>query len=308
MEGPQFWILRLGELTLKSRPVRKHFQNSMEQGMLELAINAGIDLHIEHKGALAIASSHSPTEAVEDVFCHCFGLQSVERSIMCPAEPAEVAKVALSIDEDKGTPRTFGVATKRSGVKGDWGSQDFSGMIGHHMLEGDESLSVNLGNPDYPVRVILTKNEAWLLQQKVNCPSGLPIGVQGLVKARIDSRDICLSAWQLMRRGCRIVAVEGSLEEYLEQLAKWDSTISSPQLALRSKSGPGRNRGIIWGRIGNEIEVQLPEGAKNTPFSTLDPMCAWSESEKEQLFAHICNPTSCARPSYDNDMLTAWIA
>ena len=40
---PHFWILRLGEMTLKSRPVRRHFQSCMEQSLLDLALLAGID-------------------------------------------------------------------------------------------------------------------------------------------------------------------------------------------------------------------------------------------------------------------------
>ena len=137
------------------------------------------------------------------MLCHCFGLQSADRAIPTSPDPEEIAKIALESDPDFGKKRTFGVATKRSGAKGEWGSQDFSAEVGHHMLEGDGKLSVNLSNPDFPVRVILTKQQAWLLAEKINCPGGLPIGVQGLVLAKISNEADMLNAWQLMRRGAQ---------------------------------------------------------------------------------------------------------
>jgi len=305
---PHFWILRLGEMTLKSRPVRRHFQSCMEQSLLDLALLAGIDLHIEHIGALIIASSHSEVGEVEEVLCHCFGLQSVDRAIPCSPDPEEIAKIALESDPDFGKKRTFGVATKRSGAKGEWGSQDFSAEVGHHMLEGDGKLSVNLGNPDFPVRVILTKQQAWLLAEKINCPGGLPIGVQGLVLAKISNEADMLNAWQLMRRGCRMVVQEHSDEGLLAILAAWDSTITDAKKALHSRSGPGRARGEIWGRIGDTVVVDEVKEGKNTPSSLLEPMCGWTTSEMAALSEHIRNPTTAMRPSYDNDLLTSWIA
>ena len=308
VEKPHFWILRLGEMTLKSRPVRRHFQSRMEQDLLDLALRAEIDLHIEHIGSLIIASSHSEVGEVEEVLCHCFGLQSVDRAIPCPPTPGEVANIALETDSRFGEERTFGVATKRTGAKGEWGSQDFSGMVGHHMLEGDGTLSVNLSNPDYPVKVILSKQQAWLLAQKVNCPGGLPIGVQGLVLAKISSEEVMLGAWQLMRRGCRMVVQEHSDEALLAILAGWDSTITDAKKALHSRSGPGRARGEIWGSIGEVDTSEVMKDGKNTPISVLNPMCGWSEEEMVALGEHIRNPTRAKRPSYDNDLLTSWIA
>ena len=309
---PHFWILRLGEMTLKSRPVRRHFQRSMEQSLLDLALRAGIDLHIEHIGSLIIASSHCEYGEVEEVLCHCFGLQSVDRAIPCSASPVEVAKTALESDLDFGKKRTFGVATKRSGAKGEWGSQDFSAEVGHYMLEGDGTLSVNLSNPDYPVRVILTKQKAWLLAEKINCPGGLPIGVQGLVLAKISNEADMLGAWQLMRRGCRIISQEQSDEGLLAILSSWDSTITDAKKAIKSRSGPGRSTGEIWGRIGDvevkdEVKDEVKVG-KITPASKLQPMCGWTPEEMSALGAHIRNPTTAIRPSYDNDLLTSWIA
>jgi len=306
---PHFWILRLGEMTLKSRPVRRHFQRCLEQCLLDLALTADIDLHIEHSGSLIIVSSHSEISEVENVLSHCFGLQSVERTIPCPADPESVASIALKIDEKFGTERTFGVQTKRSGNKGEWGSQDFSGNVGHHMLEKDSALSVNLSNPDYPVRIILTRENAWLLSKKIICPGGLPVGVQGLVMAKISNEIDMMGSWQMMRRGCRIVAHESSDNNLIQILSKWDSTILDPEKSRKSRSGPGRGHSRIWGIIGdvraNELSV---EEESKTPISILEPMCGWTSTELSALGKHIRDPIKSMRPGYDNEILTAWIA
>ena len=296
-------------MTLKSRPVRKHFQRCLEKCLLELAMQANIDLQIENKGSLIVVSSHSETKYVENVLQHCFGLQSVERTIPCPAIPEEVAKTALENDHNFGNSRTFGVQTKRSGPKGEWGSQDFSGQVGFHMLENDKHLSVDLDEPEFPVRIILTKSNAWLLCEKITCPGGLPVGVQGLVMAKISSEIEMMGSWQMMRRGCRIVADQESDSELLNILAEWDSSILDPKSATKSRSGPGRGHSSIWGKIGDVDENMLViENGKNTPVSSLEPLCGWNEVELNYLGKHIRNPVENMRPSYANDMLTSWIA
>lgn len=311
--GAKFWLLRFGELAIKSRPVRQHFQRTLERSLEDLAIQANIDLMLEKSGTHSVAVSHSEAEVVEDVLRHCFGLVAADPARPCEADPEAIAELALKHDPRAGEKRTFGVRTKRSGPKGKYSSQEFSGSVGHFMLQKDDGLSVNLSNPDYPVVVNLTNSKSWLLGERVRGPGGLPHGVQGKVLARISNERDMLGAWQLMRRGCRIIPQDGSNSELLEILAKWDPTVINAEKAHKANSGPGRNRAGLWGAIGMnfaEVVAANPpiEGRKHTPLSNLDPLCAWTELELTALGKHVRSPSSFENPSADGETLMAWIA
>ena len=150
---------------------------------------------------------------------------------------------------------------------------------------------------------------AWLLSKKIICPGGLPVGVQGLVMAKISNEIDMMGSWQMMRRGCRIVAHESSDNNLIQILSKRDSTILDPEKSRKSRSGPGRGHSRIWGIIGdvraNELSV---EEESKTPISILEPMCGWTSTELSALGKHIRDPIKSMRPGYDNEILTAWIA
>jgi len=311
-KGAKFWLLRFGELSIKSRPVRQHFQRVLERSLEDLAIQADIDLILEKSGTHIAAVSHSSSEVVEDVLRHCFGLVAADPARPCAADPEAIADLALQHDSRVGEKRTFGVRTKRSGPKGKYSSQEFSGAVGHFMLQKDETLSVNLSNPESPVVVNLTNSKAWLLGDRIKCPGGLPHGVQGKVLARIISEKDMLGAWQLMRRGCRIIPQDGSNQDLLAILAKWDPTVESAEKANKASSGPGRNKASLWGAIGMdfaEVVAANPpvEGRKHTPLCNLDPLCGWTEHELSVLAKHVREPSAYPNPSADGKTLLAWI-
>lgn len=311
--GPNHWLLRFGELSLKSRPVRSRFQKALIASLLDLAIQNDIDLVVNHIGQLHVASSNSEVEIVEDVLRHCFGLVAADPATSYEINPEKVAQAALQADPRRGEERTFGVRTKRSGQKGEYTSQSFSGEVGYHMLQGDDSLSVNLRHPDVPVKVTLTAQHAWLLGDRVVGAGGLPTGVQGRVLVKLSSERDMLGAWQLMRRGCRAVPLPDSDEELLAVLSRWDPVLKEDEEVSRRRSGPGSGNSGVWGVIGMSIEeaeeyAPLPIGAKNTPMATLDPLCGWNDAEIQRLGEHVRNPSQFPAPGADREALNAWIA
>ena len=293
----QAWILRYGELGLKSRVVRRQFQRALSNNMESLAVNANVSLIQDRIKSMEVVTSDSKKEDVDDLLCHVLGVVAVDpaKVISESITPDLVAKAILEDDPRVGKKRTFGVRTKRVGPKGEYSSQQYSAEIGAGMCSLDDSLSVNLTNPDIWVRLVLEPERVWLLGNRIPSAGGLPPGVQGDVLCKVIDEKSLLSAFLIMRRGSRLVPVDGCDEELLEILRKWDPFLGRRSI-VKNPSGEKRWR-HPWGVVGISAEegeslVQRRENdVKTVPLSTLEPLCGWIDSEINDLSKHIREPS-----------------
>jgi adenylyl- and sulfurtransferase ThiI len=156
-----------------------------------------------------IISSSAPIAVVEDLLCHVFGVAALDRVVVLCDElnPSEVAKSFLSRDEKVGKARSFGVRVRRVGESKQWNSQSFSAAVGSALQAGDDSLSVNLREPDMWVKLIMEHDRVSLVEKRIQGAGGLPSGVQGDVLIQIKNRDDMLGAFLIMRRGTRLIPV-----------------------------------------------------------------------------------------------------
>ena len=252
------WILRFGELGLKSRPVRRAFQKALRRNLEQLAINSNTPMIHELIRQQEIISSSAPIAVVEDLLCHILGVVAIDRVVVLCEEvtPSVVAKAYLSRDDNEGKARTFGVRVRRVGENKEWNSQTFAGAVGAALLAEDDSLSVNLREPDMWVKLIMENDRVSLVEARVNGAGGLPAGVQGDVLVQIKSRDDMLAAFLIMRRGTRLIPVLDCEQQYIEMLSKFDPFIGSRSYA---KDEVGRKiQRPAWGVLGLTKEQAAP--------------------------------------------------
>ena len=306
----QAWILRYGELGLKSKIVRRQFQRALKVNMERLAFNSGISIFKDQIKTMDVMRSDSSAEETENLLCHVLGVVAIDpaKVISDTIDPETVAKAILADDPKAGIPRTFGVRTRRVGPRGKYSSQQYSGELGGALGEIDESLSVNLTNPDMWVRVVMEPEKVWLLGDRITAPGGLPPGVQGDVLCKIDDERSLLSAFLIMRRGSRLIPVEGSDEKLLSILRDWDPRLGRHSI-VHDSNGEKRWR-HPWGVVGlsadeGESMVKRRESdVKTVPISTLEPLCGWTDDEIEDLSKHIRMPNK--HPCMPN--LEAWVS
>ena len=303
------WILRFGELGLKSRPVRSAFQKALRRNLEQLAINSNTPMIHELIRQQEIVSSSAPISVVEDLLCHVLGIVALDRVVVLCDDltPSVVAKSFLSRDDKFGKARTFGVRVRRVGEIKEWNSQTYAAALGTALLAEDDSLSVNLREPDMWVKLIMERDRVSLVEERVNGAGGLPAGVQGDVLIQIKNRDDMLGAFLIMRRGTRLIPVLDCDEDLVKMLSKFDPFIGSRSHA---KDEVGRRiQRPAWGVLGLTTEQAAPfvekraDAVKTTPLSTLEPLCGWSEEEKIALLNHMEQP-SIHIPHPD---LTSWI-
>ena len=306
----QAWILRYGELGLKSKVVRRQFQRALKVNMERLAFNSGISIFKDRLKTMDVMRSDSSAEETENLLCHVLGVVAIDpaKVISDTIDPGTVAKAILANDPKAGIPRTFGVRTRRVGPRGKYSSQQYSGELGSALGKIDESLSVNLTNPDMWVRVVMEPEKVWLLGDRITAPGGLPPGVQGDVLCKIDDEHSLLSAFLIMRRGSRLIPVEGSDEKLLSILRDWDPRLGRHSI-VHDSNGEKRWR-HPWGVVGlsaDEGESMVKRrgsDVKTVPISTLEPLCGWTDGEIEDLSKHIRMPNE--HPCMPN--LEAWVS
>ena len=112
----QAWILRYGELGLKSRIVRRQFQRALSNNMEGLAINANVSLIEDRIKSMEVVTSNSSADEVEDLLSHVLGVVAIDPASVISEEitPEIVAHSILEKDSMKGQNRSFGVRTKAS--------------------------------------------------------------------------------------------------------------------------------------------------------------------------------------------------
>ena len=292
----QSWILRFGELGLKSKVVRRSFQRSLRKNLLRLAENSSVPLIRDRLRDSDVIYSSAPTEIVEDLICHGLGIVAIDRVVELSTDhdPELISKLLLERDERIGQQRTFGVRIKRLGKKGEWDSQSYACALGAALIEQDPSLVVDLSNPEWWVKIILEPSRVSLIEKRIQGPGGLPAGAQGDVLAQLQTKEDAMSSFLIMRRGSRVIPIMDSKPEFIELLLKWD-----PFLGVRSRTKYEAEQMFqrpAWGVVGLTIEqakphVQRREGAiKTTPLSTLEPLCGWNDSEKTAQWKHLNDP------------------
>jgi len=293
--APKAWILRYGELGLKSRVVRRQFLRALTKNLEQLAINSQITIVKDRVRTMEVVTSSSQSDDAENLLCHVLGVVAIDPAeIIAETIDADtVAAAILAKDSLTGTKRTFGVRTRRLGPKGKYGSQDYCREIGSAMCEQDSNLSVNLTNPDIWIRLVLEPERVWLMSERIEGAGGLPPGVQGDVLCRVVDEESLLSAFLIMRRGSRLIPIDGCDEEFIGILRLWDPFIGLPTKE-KTRKGSTRER-HPWGVVGMTVEegeklINRKEGEKMTPLSTLTPLCGWTDVEKMNLRKHIDEP------------------
>ena len=283
------WILRFGEITLKSRPVQKQFNRALFHNLYAIAYKREISLKVERFGALHLVISDAEPEEVEQVLSRVLGIVAIDRvRIICDDnKPDEIAKFVLENDDKFGKKRTFGVQTKRLGTNYNWNSQSFSAAVGSEMLQRDPILSVDLSNPEMSVKLIIEPERVWLLGEKIRGVGGLPSGVQGDVLCMLKEEKDTLNSFLAMRRGCRLIPMEGSDQTAIDTLSQWDPFIGKPTDKSKKPTG------VIGATIEEAEEfIAREEGDKIVPICSLNSLCAWTDSEISHLKKHIHQPLS----------------
>lgn len=290
------WVVKMGEVLLKSRPVRRFMTKALRKHLIAQAEVRGAKISVtNYQGMFFVDLEDGEIEVVEDALRHTFGIIFAEPMNRYPIDLKAVAAAAIG-DAPTEAGATFAVRCKRHGERQEWNSQTFAAALGAEILALAPHLKVNLGKPEWEVRVALFPDEVALLGERVVCPGGLPTGVQGLVSADLVTERDYLAAWLVMRRGCRLKPGEDADPRLIAKIGAWDPSHLDAQWAGKLATAPGPGHiGKIWGRVAADLFRSQAESSQNDKerigseqpetegMAHLEPLVGWSQEELAKL-------------------------
>lgn len=219
------FLVRYGELALKSPPVRREFESHLRRNILEQFVREGITsrLRSDH-GHLYVEADDA--EGARRVLKRVFGVTSISAVEEVTSDRVTIRDRLLVLAEPRLTPGArFAVRARRTGQH-PFTSQELARDLGSDILEkfADRHLVVDLDRPDVELFVEVRGPRTYLYFDRTNGPGGLPLGVAGPLAALVDGPRGALGAYLMMKRGCRvsIVALPSGESLVRETLARFD--------------------------------------------------------------------------------------
>jgi len=202
------FLIRYGELALKSPPVRREFESSLRRNILDQFVREGITgrLRADH-GHLYVEVDDG--ERAGRVLKRVFGITSVSEVHEVPSDRNVIRDRLLELSEPRLAPGArFAVRARRTGQH-PFTSQELARDLGGDVLErfADRKLSVDLDDPDVELFVEVRGPRTYLYFDRMVGPGGLPLGVAGRLVALVDGPRGALGAYLMMKRGCRVALV-----------------------------------------------------------------------------------------------------
>jgi len=145
-------------------------------------------------------------DAVRDRLRRVFGVGNFARA---GRAPLDVEAIAARILEDLGDQQaaTFRVSARRADKRFPLTSPEIEREVGGRIKEA-RGWTVNLAHPELTIHVEALTDEAFYFFGKVRGAGGLPVGASGKVVCLLSGGiDSPVSAWRMMRRGCRVLFV-----------------------------------------------------------------------------------------------------
>ena len=209
-------LIRYAEIGLKSAPVRRRFESTLKDNMLNMLMNDGVEALVTNKGARFYVEA-TDIDAAARSLRKVFGIASMSVAEECTSKMDDMCQTAAGYSKGRlSEGESFAVKARREGSQG-YTSLDMGREIGSaiFLANEDKGVKVDLTDPDKIFYVEARDNRAFIFQDYIRCHAGLPVGTQGKVIAYIDGTDRALvSAWLMMKRGCRVLARgEGDLSE-----------------------------------------------------------------------------------------------
>lgn len=213
-------LIRYAEIGLKSAPVRRRFENQLKDNILTMLMEDGVEALVTKRGARYYVEATDPDAAVRSVR-KVFGVASISVAEVCSSKMEDMCAVAAEYSKGRiSAGQSFAVKARREGSQG-YSSMDVGREVGSAIFIANEDLGVevDLTDPDVVFYVEVRDNQAYIFQDYIRCHAGLPVGSQGKVIAHVEDDRGLVSAWLMMKRGCRVL-LRG--DEYLPMLRQYD--------------------------------------------------------------------------------------
>ncbi len=197
-------LVRYSEIGLKTKKIRREFEEVLMRNLKETYLNEGISFTKITKRVSRIVVYTSDPKAREATRL-VLGIKSYSPAMEIPAELELIKEYSLKVAEEG--EGSFAVRVQRVTKEFPLTSMELARIIGG-VIKERTGREVNLKNPDQTVGIEIIGKDAYVFDERLEGFGGLPVGTQGKVLALISGGiDSPVAAWLMMRRGAEIIPV-----------------------------------------------------------------------------------------------------
>lgn len=192
-------LVRYGELSLKSEPVRREFKDTLIENIRFMLKDLPSSISYE-RGRIFIETS-TPRKVASRV-SKVPGVVSTSPAWRTESNLEDISEVSEKITLSEFSPgESFAVRPRRKGNH-EFDSQDIGERIGNVVLESNPDMSVDLDDPDNELGVEVRDDYAYIFTEVFEGVGGLPVGTQGKVVSLFSGgiRSL-MSSFLMMKRG-----------------------------------------------------------------------------------------------------------
>ena len=215
-------IIRYGEIALKAKYTRNYFENKLIGNIKKTFKQNKISNNIIKEWGRLYLETNDIDNSIK-ILKKIFGIVSISPAIKNKTDLNEVSHSVCDIAKKILTKNnSFALRVNRVGNH-EFTSQDVAIKIGNDIVEKTKS-KVNLSFPDFEIYIDIRYKDTYIFLKKIEGAGGMPVGTQGNILAIIDDKKSILSAWYLLKRGCKVIFYikKSNLEGYLISFCdKW---------------------------------------------------------------------------------------
>ncbi len=296
----KLFLLRFGELWLKSFEVRRRFTDRLITNISEGLNAQKIRFRaIKSHDRIFIEVQKKDAKKASALLSRTFGLISFSEVEEIESDRQKIKEKVLEIASKVLSPKdTFAMRVKRTGTHA-FGSQELERELGAGVVKKFGN-KVDLTKPDKTISVEIRDNKAYLFSEKTDSLGGLPLGVEGKVAVLFsgDYKKSIVSAFLMMKRGCKVVLLFIALRMSKKQkdavalLSKYDpiikyAIINSEKTAFAAARKNKAHALVIPDTLAETLKRKTSRFDKKTGVFALEPLVGQTDKEVGELYKKI---------------------
>ncbi|MBI2674864.1 MAG: hypothetical protein HYX24_00265 [Candidatus Aenigmarchaeota archaeon] len=217
-------LVRYGEIAIKSKPVRRLFENILV-GNIRSSLKAGnVQCSVERSfGRIFIRAEE--IDAACRILKKISGIKSYSVAARAHADIDRIIDVSLKLTESWTRGDKFAVKTHRVGRHA-FSSADINRDVGEKIRM--RGFTVDLNCPERKVFIDIEHDWSYVYERKIRGIGGLPVGSQGRVIAIVKDYKSIIAACMIFKRGCSIIPIfvglkKGRKEDCIKLLGEYSS-------------------------------------------------------------------------------------
>ncbi|MCK5038860.1 MAG: hypothetical protein KAS16_07145 [Thermoplasmata archaeon] len=219
------FLIRYGEIGLKSKAVRQRFQRILVDNIQTQFMHNGLECRTTSDyGRVYLWTGDA--DAARPILARVFGIVSFSEVQETISKMEDIGTVAIELAKPLLSHGTrFAVRARRTGEHA-FTSMELGRDVGSaiYLAHEDLELKVDLTKPEVEVHVEVRQNKTYLFVDRQPGPGGMPLSSQGKILGLVEEEKDIVSIWLMMKRGCRVYLMAKD-ETLVEPLRAWDPNL-----------------------------------------------------------------------------------